>query len=199
MSSMRSIWSDVKRWITGLSSSNQSGSESDLRERLDQRVEAQKRKAEGVEELRKELQGARSDMRDLSGNLKGLEATSKTKLSAVEEQMSAMRRLVQRLGAELAEKETQLEQITTAAKSLSWRRELMTLLTASLVGLAPLLAMLSLSTNGLLPSVLAEEMRMSRAEIQMMESGEELRKARESLGRRDSVRLERLIQEGATP
>jgi hypothetical protein len=195
MSSFQSIWSGVKRWTSSLFSRSQNESESDLRERLDQRVEAQMRKAEGVERLRKELHGARSDMKTLSGQVTKLRSKSDRSLSSVSGRLDDLKELVRRLGKTLAVKEQELEQIEAAAANMSWRREVRTQLVAVLVGFLPLLVTLSLWRAGQIPSILTKEQRMSQKEIETLEAGQELQRARQNLSRADSVRLERLIQE----
>jgi light-regulated signal transduction histidine kinase (bacteriophytochrome) len=197
MSSFRSIWSGVKRWTSSLFSRSQSESESDLRERLDQRIEAQMRKAEGVEKLRKELHRAQSDVKDLSGQVAELRRTSNRDLSNVSGRLDDLKELVRRLGATLAAKEQELEQIEAAADRLSTRRLVTTISAAAMSAmLAPAFLVASLWTfGGPIPSILTKEKRMSQKEIEAIDSGKTLQRARENLSRADSVRLERLIQE----
>lgn len=205
MSSIRSIWSGVRRWLSGLIggksgqiSSPKRESEKDLRDRLNERIETEKAKAQGVEKLRRELREAQGDMKDLMGQIAEVRRTSRRDLSTVSDELGEMKTLIGRLGASLETKEEELDQIEGAAQNLNLRREVRTIgaaLAATI--LVPFATAFLLWTFGNpIPSVLTPQMRMSPTEIETIEDGKVLQKARESLAPADSARLEELIQEG---
>jgi hypothetical protein len=199
MSSIQSFWSGVKRSVRRLigSESSEASSGKDLRDQLNERIEAEKQKARGAEELRQELLEAQGEMKTLSNQFAELRRTSKEGLLNVRGRLEELSSLVRRLGATLAAKEKELERIEAAAENLRARR-LVTTISAAVMSsiIAPGFLVASLWTfNGPLPSILTKENRMSPKEIETMEAGQELRRARQNLSRADSVRLERLIQE----
>jgi chromosome segregation ATPase len=131
---MRSIWSSVKRWVKGLFSSGTKESEKDLRERLDRRIEAEKQKARGVEELRKELRGARSDMSGLKAEVSDLRGEVEAAAEAQQEVLNGTRRL----SATLKQKQEDLgkiENIKEAAEALRWRTFVMAAMIGALSGI----------------------------------------------------------------
>src|SRR6056297_3205941 len=101
MSSIQSIWSGVRKWLSGLiggkSGSPRRESQKDLRERLNERIEVERSKAEGVKELRKELQEAQSDMKNLLQQIADLRRTSSRELSSVSGRLGDLKELVRRL------------------------------------------------------------------------------------------------------
>jgi hypothetical protein len=199
MSSIQSFWSGVKRSVRRLigSESSEASSGKDLRDQLNERIEAEKQKARGAEELRQELLEAQGEMKTLSNQFAELRRTSKEGLLNVRGRLEELSSLVRRLGATLAAKEKELERIEAAAENLRARR-LVTTISAAVMSsiIAPGFLVASLWTfNGPLPSILTKENRMSPKEIETMEAGQELRRARQNLSRRDSIRLENLIQE----
>ena len=200
MSSFRSIWSGVKRWTSSLFSRSQSESESDLRERLDRRIEAQMRKAEGAEELRKELHRAQSDVKDLSGQVAELRRTSNRDLSNVSGRLDELKELVRRLGKTLAVKEQELEQIEAAANNLRTRRLVTTVSAAAMAAtLAPALLLSILWTfGGPIHSILTKEKRMSPKEISLVEEGRTVRTALNELEDEEAEALRALIEKGSS-
>ncbi|WP_251961657.1 hypothetical protein [Salinibacter ruber] len=114
---MRSIWSDVKRWTSGLFSRGrtesrgltESSGEKDLRERLSARIEAEKRKARSAEALRKELGGVRSEMEAVESRAKALERK-------MEELGSGQERLETALSEDLGVLEEVGEELSRAAQ-----------------------------------------------------------------------------------
>jgi len=128
MSSMRGIWSGVKRWTSGLfsRSRNEISGEKDLRERLDQRVEAQKRKARGAEALRKELGGVRSKMESVESRAEALERRMRELGSGQDELEKNQKRLktgTRRVAAALDMRSEDLDTIERASANLGlWRQ-----------------------------------------------------------------------------
>jgi len=111
MSSMRGIWSGVKRWTSGLFSRGrtESSGEKDLRERLSARIEAEKRKARSAEALRKELGEVQSKMDSVESRARALERRMR-------EMSSGQERLETALSEDLGVLEEVGEELSRAAQ-----------------------------------------------------------------------------------
>jgi preprotein translocase subunit SecE len=108
---MRGIWSGVRSWLSGLFSRGraESSGEKDLRERLNARIEAEKRKARSAEALRKELGEVRSEMEAVESRAKALERK-------MEELGSGQERLETALSEDLGVLEEVGEELSRAAQ-----------------------------------------------------------------------------------
>jgi preprotein translocase subunit SecE len=111
---MRSIWSGVKRWTSGLFSRDrtdsrgrtESSGEKDLRERLSARIEAEKRKARSAEALRKELGEMQSKMDSVESRARALERRMRELNGGQERLETALSEdleVVEQVGQEMAE------------------------------------------------------------------------------------------------
>jgi preprotein translocase subunit SecE len=105
---MRGIWSGVRSWLSGLFSRGraESSGEKDLRERLNARIEAEKRKARSAEALRKELGEVRSEMEAVESRAKALERKMEELGSGQERLETALSEdleVVEEVGQEIAE------------------------------------------------------------------------------------------------
>lgn len=116
MSSMQTIWSGVKRWTSGLFSRSQgeSSGEKDLRERLDQRVEAEQQKASQLGEIERRVKGLESAIGSLRGSIGQLQrklSQSQTKQDKLRKQQEEAATQVRRFRATLRKEEDQLGEI----------------------------------------------------------------------------------------